>query len=1741
MRQPAVSVVKMELLKKTRNEVEDLYYRGNPIVSPDERLDLVQSLVLGIRALVASLSSGVVAEATVRKLCAGVKHFSLLQDNSEPYFAAELCVIETLFELLFDPREMSFQKRMELLGGLREMISHQRRQVSHVSIPCLDWSTVMNSIVSAYAETSQQHSLTALSAMDRAELIAELSRLMKEIVHFNKPLALIDFALAMLRDADLLVQSAVDSVDIAFTMLGFFGGDDLVPILADANSALWLFYNRVTQQSPTWVHPRLELQLLTVLGKLDPRHLVAVKSIVVDSGMLRDLLALGIGFIGIPSSAVDANKATTPAIETAGLHKQTGSLVGGDKRRVVGKLARIAVALIWTNDESVASTGWRFIELISVRTETLLLASTTMNGKSSDESGRWPFRLCDLYTSIVHHWLRRKTKAAFLHTALQPDHARIVNLIMPGVVNVVKNTFSGGVGPAVATRYVSVFTNLMRIAGTAASQASADQPLSLLTETLSDVHKAMVHGILVLSGVLPACGLVSSFSSAASADALSFLLDFCVESLDTTNLMKTVSVLGLLDVLLIQVPHGWTLRDLAAATASNDQESRLLMTSTTFGDWSCRLFERLLALDLPKPGGASIVAVSAVSSEGMEMIGRSIAKRVFSWIVANVDPPTLVRLENVAIEYFASDWSTLTTQPHRQSLVGGFISSLLKHRFSSSIPDYLLKRVNATDMTARQNKTAITLLSHALRYSQDQALHYYAKLEPFVVAVLTSATTPTDLKKVVVKFVQRIAESVALLYVVNASSYSESRNRDSQFLISKISKSPTDVQSAWWSASDADIKWHVPAAASVDRLVTRLRALLDATAADDQTWLRVVIAIGKSIMQRVTLVSDSGISQLRNELLEKLHTKRPDETRVKQTTLWLKAARFLLTASLGDSGETELALILRELSGFKIENLVEFGFIGKEFEILDETRFEYIGSKCDALLHGVIALRSGMRALSVTETALFRAAVVTALRSQFDKVKVRSLLLVKEWLEVHRSGADCATYEDLVRVVVRETMAVLTQPVLQKHEATGVGLVINFNRELALFCSQNSATTMTLFEALLQHLVKPAIDPEVMEPLVGIIRDLWNDRPRVSRTRPAAGEAVSQGLTMVESIFSAIHNNPGMYWKSQVSLLVMGYIVWRFFPAQAPASAVLVHNLSLILSHGDVTPLPASVRDFVVFWLHALLVFDTETVRECVDLATVRRVLKVFAIGKRFEATSSRRDTVDVIAAQVMQDEVHTNLFSSGHIPRLSNKGVLERNVVFWSLLVDGSVSVSEVVDATLSLVTTESSVNDDDVHCTSLEVFAALLSKLRSNDWIKFVEFLRSEIARGDGALVPTIATAVRIGVEGLGVRSLIPLTAPTNEELVLQTFTALRSEVARSEESSLMRSRLLLLMNNAVLIDLNMLRLLDLSEFTAYLIEHLLNESNPEEVREIAGGVLSRILLVEGLDSATEHMVVARMREFLSGEQGVEENQAKIAIVQLASRVMKARRSPPTWYREMVPVALSCVGSPKEETKQAGIKFFNLLARFVNLETALGVATSPGIESVGPKQHETLIDLVVNAAMNSVTKSESLLWKCDSNEIGRCLHSQFVQPVHDALFSRSAASVVSVNEGSSPEAVSAAKDALTDLYVLDSSDLVRRATGPSVADATSLPVILELAARVSVASLAYDVPEWGLSTISKLAHLIPRDLPVNAKRVAQTALTEFLKAQTNRGTREKTERMFDSDVLSLVRSTKTKHSYIS
>jgi hypothetical protein len=80
-----------------------------------------------------------------------------------------------------------------------------------------------------------------------------------------------------------------------------------------------------------------------------------------------------------------------------------------------------------------------------------------------------------------------------------------------------------------------------------------------------------------------------------------------------------------------------------------------------------------------------------------------------------------------------------------------------------------------------------------------------------------------------------------------------------------------------------------------------------------------------------------------------------------------------------------------------------------------------------------------------------------------------------------------------------------------------------------------------------------------------------------------------------------------------------------------------------------------------------------------------------------------------------------------------------------------------------------------------------------------------------------------------------------------------------------------------------------------------------------------------------------------------------------------------------------------------------------------------------------------------------------------------------------------------------------------------------------------------VVLSSLFYDVPQWGIEAIGKLAHVISRDISPNVKRMGQTALAEFLKTQTDRGTREKTERMFDSDVLSLVRSSKSRHSYIS
>ena len=274
----------MENLKRIRNGVEDICFKQIPdsILSESERIELQKKYAREVLAGLEQLTSFVDDKAPIvcrlsEQVSLALGSLAMLQEHSEMYFEIEMEIIPPLFSFLFSHRHIAFRdipRVLDFVNGLREAIDHQRRRESLSCIPAVvAWRPVMETIVNLYSETSRDGYLCGWSSSTRVDIISNLIKLLKEIVHFQRPADLIEFVLTdLIQPLDLLQQSAPDTVELAFTILGQFGGDDLVPYLSRIFEE-FLDKNQPDVQMATWFSPRLELNMLTILAKLDPRHL----------------------------------------------------------------------------------------------------------------------------------------------------------------------------------------------------------------------------------------------------------------------------------------------------------------------------------------------------------------------------------------------------------------------------------------------------------------------------------------------------------------------------------------------------------------------------------------------------------------------------------------------------------------------------------------------------------------------------------------------------------------------------------------------------------------------------------------------------------------------------------------------------------------------------------------------------------------------------------------------------------------------------------------------------------------------------------------------------------------------------------------------------------------------------------------------------------------------------------------------------------------------------------------------------------------------------------------------------------------------------------------------------------------------------------------------------------------------------------------------------------------------------
>jgi hypothetical protein len=550
-------------------------------------------------------------------------------------------------------------------------------------------------------------------------------------------------------------------------------------------------------------------------------------------------------------------------------------------------------------------------------------------------------------------------------------------------------------------------------------------------------------------------------------------------------------------------------------------------------------------------------------------------------------------------------------------------------------------------------------------------------------------------------------------------------------------------------------------------------------------------------------------------------------------------------------------------------------------------------------------------------------------------------------------------------------------------------------------------------------------------------------------------------------------------------------------------SEEIVSNLSQLIMN----QLSSTEGLFVVHWIEMLLISDPYKTRSALSTETALRIAKNFTLFKRFSgsrrgsmASGGTETLIDEIAKSIISTEYKdhvTCLFTSTTIPKISNKGISEGHVVFWHLV--GSELCRQIVPDLLALI---HDCDDDDVHCTVLEFFASGVSDVTENEWLSFI---RSEIVRGDASLLPTIAAGIRIGLFELKSSSLENRPIKPMTDSVIAEFL-----IANMSTDTY---RFLLVLNNAFLIDLDMISAL----WDRGVLEKFLNLSqfreSSDSVRDIHAAILGRLCFVLRGETAVQAVVEAELKRIAHQFDEDEKQHTKdtVFILKCLERFVKYSRGLPEWAIGAIPLAVKLVTHVKDEVRDVATSFLALTARFIRDTNILSV-----VRDANPKEGEIIIGMIANVLINKTKWTDEICSLVDEFE-----------------------NTVKVDELTHPTLLAAYKSSLVDLLVpVSLVDIITYVEG--ISDYSSRSVV-KTCALVTLSSLYYDLPVFGVKAVTRLANALDTNLDSNIRKLSENTLSEFLKTLTDRGTRERIEMKFDSHTKSMIRSGKGKHSYIS
>ena len=1596
-----------------------------------------------------------------------VHRFLNLKEHTSEYFALNARVIIHLLNFIVDPTGCRDQ-RTDLIRSLIEAVQHQRR-APECSLT-VDWKPLLALIEQIY--------LGEGALEERVETIDLLVKLVKECVHVGtQVLELGNYLLHVLISIDLNAASAADSIAVIFTLLACLPSEVLEAMVKDQQSELWTFYNR---RSPVHFAPFLELNLVYVLCRIeDASALIGL----MESGLLQDLVWRGLELVGIPALAT-APDCSSSHVEFVGIPRVLASLLQSERSMLVAHVGKLIANLACHSEVRLVEFGNRCLSLLAMRTQNLLLPSTKTD--KGDAAGRWSVRLAALYGGIAGQVRKKILKQSLLTKAPQIAGGQPTGLLQSGIENCVQHCLAGGLGTArrAMDRYQGSYVDLILSSNTAVP----DRVLTLAKTTLEDVHKGMTHSIVLATAVLPLASCITRLQSDGEAEFLSFLLEYCVSAIDTTNLLKASSALVFLQTFFTQVPHGITLKDLSLGASVDPISARLMTLSTWLGDWSCSLLDRFLtvSLSLPKPK----VKDGSFSTESVELsLGELIRQ---TWLCAASNSSFSHQRHLDLFQDFISR-NIRQAKPASASLIGYLLGASLRVANEPSLPilDWLLiKAVHAVESSesAALGRNYLILLAQAVRWVGVRLEPFLGRLQKLLHTILLKP----ECEKFACKLVQRICECLCSMYVVELGSFGGGglKNVSDQFLLGQIGKPATDLSKHWWF-DESEVQWHVPRDSGVVKQF--LTPLLDDYSVNPPGTLRhlrtaraVLYGLRKSQFQQALI-----LPELQTALIETLLARPPPISDVKQTSLWLKAVRSLARGSVSPAQKRATAALksvlttLADLTGRASQkNGGPFGVLGKEFKDLDKTRFAF----CVTL--------DNFRRLTppLPPAGLMDVCVNLLTSTPFDKLRESAAATLGSLLQVTAETS------------IGEIHAILQTSSLlpQLHEvgrAKGLAMLFNRCHEVSKVVLRNESALLQLFQGICIQLAESTLDLEDREAFTGILRDLWEERDK-QPLRESAGSAtvILRSLT------------PHLFWQSQASVLIMGYMFWRFHSTRD--SPEILKILSTLLTGS----LAKSVQDMAVFWIQAILNQDDSLP---IPQATVLRVSRIFALARRFETRNSQDSLVTTIVETIVKDEGRLNLFAHTAVPTMTNKGIVKAHVAFWHVVFrKGRIHEWDRASVVKEIFAQATNEPGDDSHCAALELLAAGVLSTPA-EWDLAKEFIDFQILRTDGALLPTVATAVRMALFERRPTPLLSGECPEVNVSVLNRMWTILTHSFGTVPSSLNDWRYALVLYHAICSDwdcLSKIEKLDPARFISW---------TSGQLGEYTSTIVAHILAWEtnclGGHSLSD-LVGDRMKDGISDDVG------KLFMLRTDSKFMKLARRPSPWSTDLVPVALQFVSSSKEDEQAEARKHLSLVARYAGVNELPWDRLSSVVRTTNDRK--ALLEMIVSMSINGLLRPQSSFWTRNLDELDSHWNTYLLDRVRTALTN----SLISVNETSDLGWLKAVKDAFLNCLVICTASV-----SGSCGDQAELRIV-ELCAAVSVETLSHDVHDRGIEAVSRLGLAMPElKANHNLKKLAETTLNDFFKGLSDKGTREATEKRFSPDVLSIINAGKGKHSYIS